>query len=205
MYKIIIVLSLSFLSLSAFSQVVKLTEQEKEKFQKRTLEKINEFQAQLSIIASKDTDSYTKKIYSEGILDLFINKGEKPDPCPGSGSCDPVIMEVSSTRTNSKKRIPVKAYLSSLAKLEYSKVVVTAAKSCHVSSLYEKGKDEFGNPIYAATATYYQEFVGFIDGKPAYRDVTQKIVEVEVRHTTDLEGSRWIILLGDVSVKDTTS
>ena len=64
--------------------------------------------------------------------------------------------------------------------------------------------DSNGNPIYSAIATYYQEFIGYnAEGKALYRDITQKTVEIELRLSSDSDGRRWIVLLGDVSVTGT--
>ncbi len=70
----------------------------------------------------------------------------------------------------------------------------------------KKGEDEDGNPIYTATATIFQEFVGYnADGVPVYKDTVKKTIEIEVRRHVDLFGGRWIVLLGDISVAETKS
>jgi len=171
-----------------------LTDLEKDLFKEFTMAKITEFQTQLAIIAGKQEGTETKQVYSEAILDLFINKGKD------------VIMQVSRISKDLRVNIedvPIIDYLKKLASLPYARVEMKSVKSCHVSNWYEKGSDLNGNSVYAATATYFQEFVGYKEGTPAYRDVTQKTVEIEIRYTTDLDGARWIILLGDVTVAET--
>jgi len=172
-----------------------LSDEEKVLFQERTLEKINDFQNSLSLMASKDLTMDEKRINKEVAAELFINKGKT------------VVMEVSFkspvTGEISKKNRPLLTYFDNLCSLPYSRIEFRSAKACHVSNWYQKGTDSNGNPVYEATATYYQEFTGYRkDGNP-YRDITQKTVRVEIRYTTDLDGARWIVLLGDISVAET--
>lgn len=166
-------------------------------FQKQTLKKINEFQGHLSFIASKDFSKEDKEIYVEVALSNFINKGKG------------VYMEISSKSliTGHEKIInrSLITYLKRLSQLNYAKVNLKSAKSCIVSNFMKFGRDNNGNPIYRATATYYQEFIGYFgDGRAKYRDITKKTVEIELRRTTDLHGSKWVVLLGDIKVADTT-
>lgn len=195
---LLLLLSFQFLNFSAtlLAQELRLTEAERREFEARTLIKINEFQANLSIVASRDKDTKTKQIHKEVILELFLKKG------------DGVTMEVSylnpTTKQERRKRYPLIDYMNRLANLPYDKVEMKRAESCRVSSFRQSGRDANGNAIYSAVATYYQEFIGYnAEGKPIYRDITQKNVEVQLGYSTDTDVPRWIILLGDVSVKGT--
>ena len=211
MKNIFILLFISFYSLNISAQNVRgqntinneqirLTPEEKELFKKRTLEKIHDFQHYLSIIASKEKSKETKQVNYELSLDLFINKGKD------------VYMQVSSAYRNTKKLVEMPLYLKRLANLPYTKVVMKSVKSLTVSNWFKKGTDEFGYPIYEATATYYQEFIGyngsFENQKVVYRDITQKTVTVEIRYQTSshaIDGKgKWIVLLGDINVEETT-
>ena len=123
------VLLTSFLTLQA--QIIQLNEVERREFEDLTLVKINEFQNQLKVIASKNETAYTKRIYKETCLELFMNKGKG------------FTMEVSylnpDTRDERRKRYPMITYLDRLASLPYAKVNMKRAKSCHVSKFRKSG------------------------------------------------------------------
>lgn len=171
-----------------------LTADELELFRQRTIDKINEVQEYFSEIASSENDMDSRKLYMDLSLDHFINRGKD------------VNMEVSFVKNGVEKRAyrPLDAYLQKLATLPYAKVVIKASKSCVVSNFLKKGVDENGKAIYTATATIYQEFEALDkEGETVYKDVTKKTVEVEVREVKDLFGTRWSVLLGDISVAQT--
>ncbi len=174
---------------------VVLSDDEKELFKERTLEKVNDFQNSLSLMSSKNLTADEKKVNKEVAAELFINKGIT------------VVMEVSyrSTVTGeiSKKNRPLLAYFDNLCNLPYATIEFRTAKACHVSNWYQKGTDSNGNPVYEATATYYQEFIGYRKDGNSYHDITQKTVRVEIRWSTDLAGARWVVLLGDVGIVET--
>jgi hypothetical protein len=173
-----------------------LSKEELELFRERTEVKIDELQDNLSVLGSKDEIDETKILYKELTLKLFMNMGET------------VTMETSYIKDGEerRKRIPMPTYLDRLSKLNYAKVDIRSSKSCYVSNFYKKGDDEKGQPIYTATATIYQEFIGYnAEGKAIYKDTTKKTIEIEVRKSQGVFGERWIILLGDVSVAETSS
>ena len=182
-----------------FAQL-RLTEAERREFEKRTLVKINEFQSSLSNIASRNVSAEVKNIEKQNALELFINKGRG------------VTMEVSyinsQTRQERRRRYPLITYLNRLANLPYARVEMKRAKSCHVSTFRQSGEDENGNPIYSATACYYQRFIGFnAEGQPVYGgpegEVTFKCMEIQLRYSSDNDLPRWIILLSDIWVRGT--
>ena len=179
---------------------IHLTPEEKDFFKERTLQKVRDFQHQLSIIANKEKSTAFKQIATESALNLFINGGKE------------VNVQVSSSNRGKKKLIELPEYLKRLANLPHSNIIVKSVKSLVVGNWFKKGTDEFGYPIYEATATYYQEFIGyngsFENQKVVYRDITQKTVTVEIRyqsssHAIDGKG-KWIVLLGDINVEETT-
>lgn len=177
--------------------IVVLNDVEKEIFKEQTLKKIKSFQGHLLVIASKESSKNDKLIYKEIALSNFVNNGKT------------VVMEVSSkskvTGKERRNRLPLIKYLNNLCNLSYAKIDLKTAKSCYVSNWIKAGYDNNGNPFYKATATYYQEFTGYSpEGKPLYHDITRKTIEVEIRFSTDLDYSRWIVYLGDISVADTT-
>jgi hypothetical protein len=162
-------------------------------FRELTLRKIRSFQSNLSKIASKNNSKSLKQSCRVTILENFINKGIG------------VTMEISTISGGSEKRIrkPLIAYLDNLCTLQYAEVKLKAAKSCIVSNLVKSGIDPNGYPVYMATATYYQEFIGYNNGEAIYKDITQKTVVIQITFTTDLDQPRWVVNLGDISVEET--
>ena len=172
-----------------------LSPEEKVEFQQRTLEKINDFQDNLSQMAGKDLSAEEKLTYKDVAAELFINKGKT------------VVMEVSfKSPVTGKITIvnrPLLVYFDRLCNLPYKRVEFRAAKSCLVSDWKQKGHDSNGNPVYEATATYFQEFIGYGKDGSTYRDITQKSVRVEIRRNTNPDVQHWIVLLGDITVEET--
>lgn len=165
-------------------------------FQQRTLVKINDLQDYIAQLADRKTDSDVKELLKEMTLKLFVREGAG------------VTMEVSFSENGNERRLrrPMSVYLGRLATLDqYAKVKITSSQSCYISRFLKKGIDEKGNSIYTATATIFQKFVGFnAEGQPVYEDMTKKTFEIEIKKIEELTDSRWIILLGDVSVSETT-
>lgn len=208
MLKKVLAISILFIGLVSSAQnkgqtvvdnpVIVLNAEDQEFFRKETMKRVNDFQANLSFIADKKYDADAKSIYKEIALSNFIDNGKG------------VVMEVSFsspvTKTESIKRKPLIGYLNDLCKLSYFRIELRKAKACYVSNLIKSGYDKNGNPIYRATATYYQEFIAYAEnGKPAYHDITQKTVEIIVSYTTNIGVQQWAVQLGDISVFETTT
>ena len=156
-----------------------------EEYRKLTEDRVADFQNYLYIITNKSLSIEERREAVEQARGLFF-EGAK--------------MQVTG-RNNSTKRVPIGAYLNSLLSLnQYDKVEVTNYDVATVSK-FEKGKD--GN--YYATATYFQKFEGFKDGKAIYGDRTRKDISVtgtvgnQAMKSDDMK-----IFFGDVTVRETT-
>ncbi|MGV8136009.1 MAG: hypothetical protein AB2L20_12400 [Mangrovibacterium sp.] len=208
MFKEILAILVLFIGLASSAQnkgqtvvdtpVIELNTEDQEYFRKETMKRINDFQAQLSFIADKKYDADAKAVYKEIALSNFINNGKG------------VVMEVSFvspvTEAESRKRKPLIGYLDDLCNLPYTRIELRKAKSCYVSNLIKAGYDKNANPVYRATATYYQEFIGYSEGGvPVYHDITQKTVEIIVSYTTNIGKQQWVVQLGDIAVFETTT
>ncbi len=190
---------------------VELTEEEKEKFKKKTIRAVNLFQDYLSKIANANGNNLIRERRRSLIstaLESFINRGEAPADCNGENrnakgeKCGPVEMLVSSTRKGAQTdTLAIRDYLYRVSDSKrYDKVEITRAKSCYVSQFKRSGTDRYGNPIYEAVATFYQDFCGYKNDLPLYCDTTVKEMRVQLKVNSE---NKWEIYLGDTSVKET--
>jgi hypothetical protein len=173
-----------------------LTDEEEKLYKERVAVKIEELQENLSAMASKEYDSETKQTFQEVALRLFMNQGQ-------GVTAENSTIDLN-TQKEVRKRQPIKTYFQRLCNLPYATVKLTKTQVCKISNLYKKGDDENGNPIYSATAAYFQGFEGYDkDGRLVYRDKVMKTVTIELHKTTDVTGGRWAVLFGDIQVAGT--
>jgi hypothetical protein len=173
----------------------KLTESDLLAFKDRARIAVKHLQDYISMLASASKDSTTKNYYKSEALKLFKNNGTD------------VTMEVSSLRNSqeSRARLPLLRYFNGIISLtkkngKYAQVEITFAETWHVSNLHKIDENK-----YHATATIFQKFVGYdTEGNAKYQDITKKTIEIDVEKVADFFGERWIVLLGDISVTETS-
>ena len=173
----------------------KLSELDLVAFKDRAKVSVRHLQNYIIMLASKTKDSIKKTYYKEEALKLFKNRGND------------VIMEVSTLKNEkeSRVRLPLIKYFDNIISLtethgKYAQVSITFAETWRVSNLHK-----IDDKKYRATATIFQKFVGYgADGTAKYEDTTKKTIEIDVEKITDLYGERWIVLLGDISVAETS-
>ena len=182
MKNIIILLIISLLSITIKAQALK--EDRLEEYRKLTESRVADLQNYISIITNKSLSIEERREAIEQAKSLFLD-GSK--------------MQVTG-RNNTTKRLPIGGYLNSLLSLpQYDKVDITNYDVATVSK-FEKGVD--GN--YHATATYFQKFEGFKDGKAIYSDKTRKDVSVLGKvGNQDMKSDDMKIFFGDVTVRET--
>jgi hypothetical protein len=156
MKNIIILFIISLLSITIKAQT--LNEVRLEEYRKLTESRVADLQNYISIITNKSLSIEERREAIDQAKSLFL-EGSK--------------MQV--TGSNKKTSRPsIGSYLNSLLMLpQYDKVDITNYDVATVSK-FEKGVD--GN--YHSTATYFQKFEGFKDGKAIYADKTRKDVSV---------------------------
>ena len=182
MKNIFIILIISLLSISVKAQ--NLQEDRLEEYRKLTEARVADLQNYISIITNKSLSMEERRDAIEQAKSLFLD-GSK--------------MQV--TGTNKKTSRPsIGGYLNSLLSLpQYDKVDITNYDVATVSK-FEKGVD--GN--YHATATYFQKFEGFKDGKAIYSDKTRKDVSVLGKvGNQDMNNNDMKIFFGDITVRET--
>lgn len=180
---IFILLIISLLSSSIKAQALK--EDRLEEYRKLTESRVADLQNYISIITNKALSIEERREAISLARELFFN-GAK--------------MQVTG-RNNTTKRLPIGGYLNSLLTLnQYDKVEITNYNVATVSK-FEKGTD--GN--YHATATYFQKFEGFKDGKAIYADKTRKDISVMgTLGNQAMKNDDMKIFFGDVTVRETT-
>ena len=160
-------------------------------------------------IARKDLLLEDRMYYRKEALKLFINDGEeyKMHVLNKNGAYEVktkkgVTMEVTSVNNKSKNTFLVKEYLEHLANLKYDKVYIesTEVANIKVSNLY-KIKDN----LYSCTCFFKQAFIGYKDGVPIYKDITEKKVECQVRidYIPGEPMPDYVVKLGNIKALDT--
>lgn len=183
-----------------FSQTNAFSEHDKEEFKERVGQMLDVFQKRLNHIANKNRSLDVRRLYVKQALNMFLGNGEAyTDP---DGYQQPAVtMEVVSLRNKIPRKQTLKRYLNNLIDIKaYANVEIRQAQTYYVSDWRQQGQ------YYVATATIYQEFIGYVlvDGKtrPRYRDVTSKTIKIYLVQEEDIEGKKWVIKFGDISVKE---
>ncbi len=190
-------------------QIADLSNSESQALKMRAVQKIKDLQKKLEIIASKKFSYDQKLVYSDGVKELFINRGEAVSPCKRRQFCGPVIMQVSSSVNKKVYRRKLSDYLFKLANLPYSNVEITSANTFNVSEIYASGVDADGDSLFTAHVDFQQMFRAFgSNGEyQAQPDITSKKVEILFKKKSspiDVSyNGRWIVYLGNISINHT--
>lgn len=159
-----------------------------DEFSDKALQKIEDFTAFISIVASKETFPESANQAIELAIELFVDEN--------------VLVEVSTKGYNEVIKRKIRDYLNRLKLLKYDKVEIKWADINYVSN-FRKGPD--GN--YYGSITVKQTFQGYKDNQVVYSDVTQKDVEIVIKGMEkSIQGQKamvWDVLLSDIGVLDT--
>lgn len=162
-----------------------LTEVEKKQYQKKSIERVEEFKDYLNVIGDKSRSLYEKAEARKNALKLFT---------PGA------FIEVTSKNRPGSRRIPVEVYLRNLSNLNYSSIDIEYANLKFVRNFVQQAD---GN--YYGVVSGEQSFKGYrADGKAQYSDVVRKNYRVKLeayqKYVDGEEQTKWKVLFGDVSV-----
>ncbi|WP_146897435.1 hypothetical protein [Adhaeribacter aerolatus] len=175
-------------SVTAPSGKKDLSKADIERFQYKAKEKTDRLGTYLALIADKATERAEANKAVDAACGLFLSDSSR--------------ITVSNVNNNKKVKHTVRNYLKRLRLLPYDEVVVTWTNVGYVTNL-KKGPD--GN--YYGSVTFQQVFEGYTDGKPLYRDVTQKSVQVVLKMYDWIEEGEkkqlWDVFLSDVGVEET--
>ncbi len=117
---------------------------------------------------------------------------------------------------------PILKYLNSLAKLtkKYKIITLTFKAGFVGTEMLKEKRDDKGNIFYEGSITIKQCFCAsnsislnggdvetrkFTRDCSAYGDCTTKKVKIVAKQILTIEGERWIVMLGDISVVETNS
>lgn len=159
-------------------------------FQTQTKDLVGQFQEYLGKIADPDLPDPIRENAIENALKMFV---------------DSASIEVGSLRSSTFvviKRYPLENYLRRVKNLgkRYGDVKINSYSPVVVNGWEQVTKDR-----YRTKATFYQKFEGYKkNGQLRYADKTAKDVDVNLNFINNpyyLE-RRWLILLGDVTVRE---
>lgn len=195
-YRFIIPLLLLLFGLSASAQ----TESQMNQLMKeRGAQMVAQMNDNISFMADKGKSLDTRKYYRKKALNLFNGKGE---PFEENGVTNPgVKMETTSKYRKKPVSKLMKNYFDGLINLRYSKVDIQTTK---VNEIKVSDLQKVGDNQYVCTACFEQVFVGYRDGIPVYKDRTRKKVKVYITAEETLDGTEFIVNLGDVTALETT-
>ena len=183
------------ISTSVYAQ---LTNVDKTNVQRRCAEKVVQFQDYVSFIGSKKKDRETRIYYKSKALNLHIGRG---DAYTENGeSKKGVMMQTSSRNISLIKKTLTRDYLSRLIELKYSDVKILSSEVCDIKVSDLQRVDD---NLYVCTCQYDQEFVGYRDGRPVYKDITTKHIKCYVTVVATEAGNEYIVVLGDATVDKT--
>ena len=194
----------------SISAQTSLSEEEVEQAKKRAAEKVSIFTGYVKDIGEKNESLKSRLYYCQEALNLFVGKGDSytetyyEDSTPRVVKRKGVQMQVTSLRDKSKKTpYLLKKYLNNLANLRYSKVEIETTEVAHmkIGNLYKVGDN-----TYKCTCFFKQAFIGYKDGKPVYKDITEKKVDCYIFVEDILGGAtEHMVQLGDVTALETQS
>ena len=162
----------------------------KDAFEKKSLQKINQFNIYLKILCNKSAsyDEINKTI--DQAVSLFVDEN--------------AMIETSSISRNDVKRFKIRTYLSRLKLVQYDKIEIEWTNVQYVSDV-KRGPD--GN--YYGVVSFEQLFRGYRDGKLVYQDITRKnatvVLKVYEKNTEGNVTNVWDVLLSDIGVITTKS
>lgn len=193
----------------SISAQTSLSEEEVGQTKKRAAEKVGIFIGYVKNIGEKNESLEYRLYYCKEALNLFVGKGGSytetyyEDSTPRVVKREGVQMQVTSLKDKSKKPYLLKNYLNNLARLNYSKVEIETTDVAHikVSNLYKVGDN-----TYKCTCFFKQAFIGYREGKPVYKDITEKKVDCYIIAEDIIGGAtEYMVQLGDVTALETQS
>ena len=136
--------------------------------------------------------------YKTKALRLFAGGGDSYEE--NGVQKEGVQMEVTSINRKTKSRRLMKKYFESLIDFKYNDVQIT---STDVADIKVSQLQRIGENLFVCTCYFEQAFVGYMDGRPVYKDITRKHVKCYVYAEETESGTEFMVLLGDVTADQT--
>lgn len=169
-----------------------------EQIKRRAAEKVGLMNDYISYMANKKKSSKTRIYYKTKALRLFAGGGDSYEE--NGIQKEGVQMEVTSINRKTKSRRLMKTYFQSLINLKYNDVQIT---STDVADIKVSQLQRIGENLYVCTCYFEQAFIGYMDGRPVYKDITRKHVKCYVYTEETESGTEFMVLLGDVTADQT--
>lgn len=169
-----------------------------EQIKRRAAEKVGLMNDYISYMANKKKSPKTRIYYKTKALRLFAGGGDSYEE--NGIQKEGVQMEVTSINRKTKSRRLMKTYFQSLIKLNYNDVQIT---STDVADIKVSQLQRIGENLYVCTCYFEQAFIGYMDGRPVYKDITHKHVKCYVYAEETESGTEFMVLLGDVTADQT--
>lgn len=197
-----------FISMNVQAQE-ELTDAQKQMFQERVKQKVEEFQSAMTNIVNSELRHDIRKENVINLLKLFMGEGdpydyydEEMDQQIHSAG---VKMQTSSIYSASAKSQKLKNYIFKLydpktgrSKLPYTKIEIESVSAVRVDNIEKVGDH------YECVAYFSQKFIGYQDGRIRYSDKTSKKIRCFINHIDLPTGKRiFDAKLGDIYVLST--
>ena len=169
-----------------------------EQIKRRAAEKVGLMNDYISYMANKKKSKKTCLYYKTKALRLFAGGGDCYEE--NGVQKEGVQMEVTSINRKTKSRRLMKEYFQSLIDFKYNDVQIT---SKDVADIKVSQLQRIGENLYVCTCYFEQAFIGYMDGRPVYKDITHKHVKCYVYAEETESGTEFMVLLGDVTADQT--
>lgn len=169
-----------------------------EQIKRRAAEKVGLMNDYISYMANKKKSDKTRIYYKTKALRLFAGGGDSYEE--NGVQKEGVQMEVTSINRKTKSRRLMKEYFQSLINFNYNDVQIT---STDVADIKVSQLQRIGENLFVCTCYFEQAFVGYMDGRPVYKDITRKHVKCYVYAEETESGTEFMVLLGDVTADQT--
>ncbi len=166
--------------------------------EERARQMVAQMNDNITYMADKSKNLKTRQFYRTQALNLFIGNGE-PYELEGESNAGVKMQTTSKYRKKPRERL-MKDYFTGLIDLRYSKVDIESTK---VNEIEISDLQKIDDNTYVCTAFFEQIFRGYRDGKPVYTDRTRKKVKVYIIADETIDGTEFIVLLGDVTAVET--
>lgn len=167
--------------------------------QRRAAEMVSQLGDYLNYMANKEKSLKNRQYYRRKALNLFIGKGEGYEI--DGKMFRPVEMQTTSVNTKKVKSTPMGEYFTHLINLRYGNVSLTTTE---VGKIKVSDLKKIADNTYMCTCYIEQVFRGYSkDGRPIYGDITKKSVQCYVTVEQTVDGTEYIVQLGNITATDT--
>lgn len=161
----------------------------------RIAERISMLNDCISFMTDKSNDLETRQFYKKRALKLFVGQGYTYEE--NGIAKDGVRITITSTNKSRPRSYLVRTYFNGLINLAYPKV------SINFHNIDTSSWEKVNSNLYVCFYYFVQQFIGYRDGTPIYKDITRKKVKCYVEVQDTEYGKEYVVLLGDIYAIDT--